>query len=120
MCMQYLVCPTNGLFVVMFEQQGVSGRMSAWICALESTHNEFWQQLSEVLHTSQTNQKLKFIQRLYHCKLISNFVWSWGFKCSVDTYTTGLSITKCYFVTILPMWALLHNKLEKIKGCDEI
>ena len=41
----------------MFEQQGVSGRMSARICALESTQNELRQQLSAVLHTSQTNQR---------------------------------------------------------------
>ena len=41
----------------MFDQQGVSGRMSAQISALESTKNEFKQKLSEVLHTSQTNQQ---------------------------------------------------------------
>ena len=31
--------------------------MSAWICALESTQNEFKQQLSKVLYTSQINQQ---------------------------------------------------------------
>ena len=41
----------------MFDQQGVSRRMSTQINALENTKNEFKQQLSEVLHTSQTNQQ---------------------------------------------------------------
>ena len=40
----------------MFEPQDVSGGISSWIDALKSTQNEFKQQLSEVLHTSQTNQ----------------------------------------------------------------
>lgn len=75
-----------------------------------------------ILHTvaKGVTMKLKLIQRLYHCKLKMIIMWSWGFKCSVETYTTGLSITECYFITILPMWALLHNKVEKVKGCDEI
>ena len=46
----------NCLFVVVFKQQGVSGRISARMSAIESTHNEFRQQLSEVLQSSQKNQ----------------------------------------------------------------
>lgn len=44
------------MFVVVFKQQGVSGRISARMSAIESTHNEFKQQLSEVLQSSQKNQ----------------------------------------------------------------
>ena len=46
----------NCLFVVVCKQQGVSGRISARMSAIENTHNEFRQQLSEVLHSSQKNQ----------------------------------------------------------------
>ena len=53
--MQYLVGHTKGLCVGMFEQQGVSGRISSRMSALEGTQNEFRQQMSEVLHTSQQN-----------------------------------------------------------------
>lgn len=35
---------------------------------------------------------------------------SWAFKCNVNTYTIRLS-TECYFINILFMWTLLHNRL---------
>ena len=53
--MQSLVCTTNSLMVVMLEQQGVSGRISSRISALEGTQNEFRQQMFEVLLNQQQN-----------------------------------------------------------------
>jgi hypothetical protein len=55
--------------------------------------------------------------RLYHGEFILNFVWSWAFKCCVKTSVTNLS-TECCFITIIFMWAVLHNKFYYIKGCE--
>ena len=56
-CTSHILCHTNKKPCLLCEQQAVSGRMAARISALESTHAEFKQHLSEVLHTSQTNQQ---------------------------------------------------------------
>ena len=44
------------LLVVVFSQQGVSGRISARMSAIESSHAEFRQQFSEFLQSSNQNQ----------------------------------------------------------------
>ena len=62
---------------------------------------------------------LKLIQRLPWNIEIKSFVWSRAFKCTVKTYKTRF-LTECYFITILFMGALLHNKWYQIKVFDEI
>ena len=42
-------------------------------------------------------------------KIEIEFCVGTGFKCRVNANATGLS-TKSYFITILFMWGLLHNK----------
>ena len=54
-----------------------------------------------------------------HLKAISwkidlKFVESRAFKGIIKTYATGLS-SECYFITILFMWALEHNKSQVIR-----
>ena len=38
-------------------------------------------------------------------------------KCRIKTYMIGLS-TKFYFITIAFVWALLHIRNNKLKGCE--
>lgn len=39
-----------------------------------------------------------------------------AFKCSIRTCQTGLN--RIYIITILFIWALLHKKYNKSKGCE--
>lgn len=50
----------------------------------------------------------------YCGKFRLNFEGSQVFKCDVETYTTGLS-TKCYFTTIIFMWAFLYKKSRQTR-----
>ena len=99
-----MLCLTNIYLCMLCEQQGVSGRMSTRMSALESAQNEIKMQLSEHMQTYQSNQQQNTLVLKNLSSMVSIMMEKIGHVQSVcDPKSQPAQITNSHMPSSEPM-----------------